>query len=403
MSDEHQYLQLLSDIIEHGHRRKTRNGYTLQLAGKQLTFDLKRGHIFPLITTKKMFFRGIFEEWKFFMDGKTDTKELEKVGVNIWKGNTSREFLNSVNSTVATYEEGDMGPMYFFQIYHFNAPYRGCRPEIGYSGQGLNQFEKVIHLLVNDRFSRRIVMTTFNPEQAEQGVLYPCHGLLIQFVVEQDDELTCIMTQRSADCFLGLPYNIASYSLLTYAVCAQVNSRLSVSLTNPPLIPGKLVICLGDCHIYESHISAVKEQLTRQPFPFPSICFVNKQKKQTDLQENRAQENRAQENRTQENRAQENRTQENRTQENRTQENRTQENRTQENRAQENRAQEIIRDELKDDDATNDNATNDDATNDDAKIKEKDTNIFNPNNITWNNVNLCDYQYHPSIKASMVA
>jgi thymidylate synthase len=262
MEGEKGYLSLLKDILEKGHYRETRNGPTFSLFGKHLEFDLRENR-FPLLTTKKMFVRGIFEELAFFMEGQTDASLLSNKGVNIWKDNTSREFLDSVG--LQHFEEGDMGPMYFFQIYHFNAPYFGCKSN--YDGMGMNQFDEVLHLLKTDRFSRRILMTTFNPLQAKEGVLYPCHGITIQFAVENDNELCCHMYQRSADCFLGLPFNIASYSLLLRRMCVLASTEKF------QFVAGKLCISLGDCHIYESHVEAVREQLSREPFPFPQLVF----------------------------------------------------------------------------------------------------------------------------------
>lgn len=262
--NENVYLTLLREVLETGHLRETRNGKTRGLFGKQIDFDLRNNN-FPLITTKKMFMRGIFEELSFFLQGKTDSKELEKQGVNIWKPNTTREFLDKVG--LSHYKEGEMGPMYFHQILHFNAPYEGA--DADYSGKGFDQLEQVIHLLKTDRFSRRMIMTTYNPLQRNEGVLYPCHGITIQFGIEGENELCCLMLQRSCDLFHGLCFNIASYALFMRIICEYVNG--SGGLVGVPLVLGKLTISIGDCHIYESHIDAVKEQLTRTPYPFPTI------------------------------------------------------------------------------------------------------------------------------------
>jgi thymidylate synthase len=265
MNGETQYLNLLQEIAEKGHYRKTRNGNTKSLFGKHLEFDLRENR-FPLLTTKKMFLRGIFEELAFFLRGATNSKCLEEKGVHIWKGNTSREFLDSLG--FSHLEEGDMGPMYFYQIYHFNAPYTNC--QANYSGMGLNQWEQVIQLLRTDRTSRRMIMTTYNPLQASEGVLYPCHGIVIQFAVEGENELCCHMHQRSCDTFLGEPYNIASYSLLVILLCRYLNDTCD---TDFRFVPGKLTISLGDCHIYENHLDSVQTQLTREPFPFPTLTI----------------------------------------------------------------------------------------------------------------------------------
>lgn len=270
MSDgEQQYLNVLREVLEKGHYRKTRNANTLSLFGKHLEFSLKDNTL-PVLTTKRMFLRGIFEELKFFLGGHTNSKILENNNVSIWKPNTTREFLDGRG--LNHYEEGDMGPMYFFQVFHFNAPYEGCRAD--YTNKGFNQFEELIHLLKTDRFSRRMILTTYNPLQAKEGVLYPCHGITIQFGIENDNELCCHMHQRSTDLFLGESWNLTSYSLLVHILCNYVNH--SNNYTGPWLIPSKLTLSLGDCHIYETHVDAVKTQLERTPFPFPKLNIKTK-------------------------------------------------------------------------------------------------------------------------------
>jgi len=262
--EEMQYLQFLRNILSNGHRRNTRNGPVLSLFGGQLSYDLQNG--FPLLTTKKMFLRGIFEELRFFLMGKTDTTMLEEKKVFIWRSNTDRSFLDQNH---LPYKEGDMGPMYGFQLLHFNAPYEGCNAD--YANQGLNQLHNIVDMLINDRFSRRMVMTTFNPLQADQGVLYPCHGLTIQFGIQGENELCCHMYQRSCDFFLGIPFNIASYALLTHILCNIVNEN--VRDNKDRLKVGRLTISLGDCHIYISHLDAVRQQLEREPHAFPQLAI----------------------------------------------------------------------------------------------------------------------------------
>lgn len=267
--EEINYLKLMKDIIQTGNLRPTRNANTYALFGKSLEFDLKNG--FPLLTTKKMFLRGIFEELKFFLSGKTNTKELEDKEVNIWKGNTNREFLD--NNGHQDYLEGDMGPMYGFQLVHFGAKYKGCDHD--YGDEGYNQLNDVINLLINDKYSRRILMTTYNPSQSKEGVLYPCHGLTIQFAVEgkNSNELVCSMYQRSADFFLGIPFNIASYALLVHIICNIVNNNVT---DENKLIPGRLIMFVGDVHVYEGHLEAVNLQLGNIPHRFPWLN-INKQ------------------------------------------------------------------------------------------------------------------------------
>jgi thymidylate synthase len=259
---EEAYLDLLEEILQEGDYRKGRNGGTSSLFGKTLTFNLKDE--FPLLTTKKVFFRGVVEELLFFLRGETNTKILENNKINIWKGNTSKEFLESRN---LTYQEGDMGPMYGFNWLHFGAQYHGCHGD--YTGEGMNQLEKVIRLLKEDPFSRRIMMTTYNPLCAEEGVLYPCHGIITQFYIREYEGIkyvSCCTYLRSNDMFLGSPFNIASYALLTYLICKKLGSDYQ---------PDKLVMQIGDAHIYESHFEQCKEQISRREkiFPFPQITI----------------------------------------------------------------------------------------------------------------------------------
>jgi thymidylate synthase len=262
---EEQYIDLLQKIMIRGHKRKTRNAVTYSIFGTSLTFDLSDG--FPLLTTKKVFMRAIFEELKFFLLGQTDSKILEAKGVNIWKPNTDREFLDSVG--LSHYKVGDMGAMYGFQLLHFNAPYKGC--DANYNGQGINQLKYAYDLIKNDPASRRIIMTTYNPAQVMEGVLFPCHGICIQFYVEDDNRLSCSMTQRSVDTFLGLAFNISSYALLIYVYCTLLNN--DSTYTGPKFKPGRLIMFLNDVHLYEQHIEQAKLQASRTPYQFPTLAI----------------------------------------------------------------------------------------------------------------------------------
>lgn len=263
-NDEMDYLNLLEKILLVGDRRQTRNSITYSLFAEKLNFDLKLG--FPLLTSKKMFLRGIFEELMWILRGQTNSKILEDKGVNIWKANSTKEFLDSVN---LNYEEGDIGNMYGFQLRHSGTDYNGYDKQ--YSNLGFDQVKYCLNLLKNDKFSRRIMMTTFSPNDSHKGVLYPCHGIVIQFYVKEKDNLnylSCHMYQRSADMFLGVPFNIASYSLLVYMICHILNKDIEIKQT---FLPDKLTMSFGDIHIYDSHIENVKEQIKRQPFSFPQI------------------------------------------------------------------------------------------------------------------------------------
>jgi len=235
------YLDIMKDIVFYGDRRKTRNAETRSVFGKQLRFDLSS---FPLLTTKKLSLRIIFEELMFFIRGQTNTTILEKKNINIWKGNTSRKFMDDNDKKHLT--EGDMGHMYGYQWRNFN------------SG-GIDQLKYVIETIKYNPNSRRIMMTSYNPEQAEHGVLYPCHGIVIQFYVS-NGKLSCHMYQRSADWFLGVPFNIASYALLTYLIAKHCDLGVN-----------ELLISFGDCHIYEEHVTLCSDQLLRCTLKLPTL------------------------------------------------------------------------------------------------------------------------------------
>ena len=260
------YLDLLKEIKLNGHKRVTRNATTYSLFGKTLTFDIYKS--FPLLTTKKMFLRGIFEELKFFLLGMTDNSILKNKGVHIWDGNTTKEFIEKCG---LDYMENDMGCMYGYQWRHFNAPYKDCKTD--YTGMGYDQLNDVIHMIKTDPFSRRLLMTSYNPIQAKLGVLYPCHGISIQFYVEINNDtmhLNCLMNQRSGDSFLGIPFNISSYALLIHFICNHINCMGGV-INKTKIYPGKLMMVFCDVHIYEEHMEAVNTILSRQPYMFPQI------------------------------------------------------------------------------------------------------------------------------------
>jgi len=260
--DEYGYLNLLREVFEHGKEKEGRNGTTKSLFGKTLSFDLRKG--FPLLTTKKMFFRGIVEELLFFIKGETDTKKLEEKQIYIWKGNTSREFLDSLGMTER--REGIMGPMYGFQWRNFNGDYNeetGKTTGEEKGNKGIDQLKDVIYNIKNDPNSRRILMTNYNPCQSKAGVLYPCHSIILQFYVDENFlDMTCY--NRSQDLFLGTPFNIASSALL-----------LSLIAKVCDLIPRHLYLNLGDVHIYNSHLKSVEIQLKR-PASKPPKLKINK-------------------------------------------------------------------------------------------------------------------------------
>lgn len=255
--DEIQYLDLIRNILENGKSRDDRTGTgTISVFGTQSRYSLRNGTM-PLITTKKTFWKGIVEELLWFISGSTNAKELSARGVKIWEANGSREFLDNLGFTDRP--EGDLGPVYGFQWRHFGAKYRGV--DADYTGEGVDQLAEVINQIKNDPFSRRIILSAWNPSDLDKMVLPPCHTL-VQFYV-QDGELSCHLYQRSGDVGLGVPFNIASYSLLTHMIAKVCG-----------LSTGEFVHTIGDAHIYKNHIDALKLQLTREPYQFPTVKFV---------------------------------------------------------------------------------------------------------------------------------
>ena len=252
--EEFQYLNLIRKILDNGSEEKTRNGITKVLFGETMRFSLKDG-IIPILTTKKTAWKTCLKELLWFIRGSTSNRELKEQKVNIWNQNSSREFLDSRN---LDYEEGDLGPIYGFQWRNWN-------------NEGIDQIEGVIKSLKTNPNSRRILVTAWNPSVLPdtsksfsknilngKAALPPCHAFF-QFYVS-NSKLSCQLYQRSADVFLGVPFNIASYSLLTMMV-AQVCG----------LEVGEFIHSFGDVHIYSNHIDQVELQLRRKPKKLPTI------------------------------------------------------------------------------------------------------------------------------------
>lgn len=268
--EEQMLLSTMRDILSSGHRRSNRTGVdTLSTFGRQFEYkmaeriDPKTGRSsfrFPLLTTKRMFIRGVFGELKWFLHGGCNSKDLEKKGINIWKGNSSKEYLDSVG---LPYEEGECGPIYGFQWRHFGANY--IQGKTDYTGEGIDQVANVIESLQADPYGRRHIITGWAPHQIKEMALPPCH-ILYQFYVEEKDDqkyLSLMMTQRSADMFHGVPFNVASCSLFLLMMAHRVGMK-----------PDRFIHNTGDSHIYENHIEAVNEQIQREPCMFPFV-FIN--------------------------------------------------------------------------------------------------------------------------------
>jgi thymidylate synthase len=211
----------------------------------------------PLLSTKKVNVEAVMEELLFFIRGDTDTRKLEAVGVNIWKENTSKQFMEKIG--LKNIPIKFMGPMYGYQWRHFNAPYN---PNNDANIGGIDQLADVIHLLKTDPYSRRIMMTTYNPSQAREGVLYPCHGIITQFFIEDNGSLSCQTYQRSADFCVGVPFNMASYGILIHIIAHIVDRK-----------PGRLIMIFGDTHMYSKHDSLANVQLSRETMMYPECKF----------------------------------------------------------------------------------------------------------------------------------
>ena len=230
---ERQYLDLLAEVLDSGARKTDRTGTgTRSVFGRQLRFDLAGS--FPLLTTKKLHLKSIVLELLWFLRGDTNVKWLQERGVSIWN-----EWAD---------ENGELGPVYGYQWRHWRTP----------AGGEIDQIKGVVDSLKKKPDSRRHLVSAWNPADVDRMALPPCHALF-QFYVA-DGRISCQMYQRSADLFLGVPFNIASYALLTLMV-AQVTG----------LKPAEFVLTLGDTHLYLNHLEQAREQLKRSPHPFPRM------------------------------------------------------------------------------------------------------------------------------------
>ena len=286
--DEHQYLQLIEHIIQNGDWQEGRNGRTKSIFGHSMRFSLQNGTM-PIITTKKTAWKTCLKELLWFIRGSTDNRLLKEQGVHIWDANGTREFLDSRGLT--QYDVDELGPIYGRQWRHFNKPYI-CNQErkkveetyhktgdvqvIGMYRQiheeGVDQLQQIIDALRDpqQRTSRRLILTAWNPQQLDQMALPPCH-VLCQFHVRNGNQLSCALYQRSCDVALGVPFNIASYCFLTHLLAHHCG-----------LVAHEFVHFMGDCHLYEQHVEPIQTQLQRVPFAFPKVSFGEKREKIED-------------------------------------------------------------------------------------------------------------------------
>jgi dihydrofolate reductase/thymidylate synthase len=265
--EERQYLDLCRTIIESGAVKGDRTGTgTISIFGAQMRFSLRDG-AFPLLTTKRVFYRGVLEELLWFLRGDTNADHLASKGVHIWDANGSRAFLDSRGLTKN--RVGDLGPVYGFQWRHFGAEYTDC--DADYTGKGYDQVRQVIETLRSDPNDRRMIISAWNPAALQDMALPPCH-MLAQFYVNDKRELSCMLYQRSCDMGLGVPFNIASYALLTAIIAKATGLAL-----------GDFVHTLGDAHVYTNHVDALKQQLDRTPRAFPRLLIKGDREYVEDL------------------------------------------------------------------------------------------------------------------------
>ena len=256
--DENQYLNLIEDILETNEEFVGRNGKTLAVFGSAMHFSLENNTI-PYLTTKKLAHKTCLKELLWFIKGSTSNKKLKEQNVHIWDANSSREFLDSRGLT--DYKEDDLGPVYGFQWRHFNGDYVDCDSD--YTGKGIDQLNYIIEQLKNPetRNSRRLIMSAWNPCQIDKMALPPCH-VLCQFNV-LNNKLSCSLYQRSGDVGLGVPFNIASYSILTHLIAHHVG-----------LEAYEFIYYLGNAHIYDDHIETLKTQKDIIPYRFPTLTIA---------------------------------------------------------------------------------------------------------------------------------
>ena len=258
--EEKQYLDLISDILYNGSLDEGRNGKVLSVFGKTMRFSLQNNTI-PILTTKKVAWKTCLKELLWFIKGQTNNKILQEQNVKIWNANASREFLDSRN--LQHLQENDLGPVYGHQWRHFNAEYKDCNTD--YIDKGIDQLQYIIDNLKDkeNKYSRRLVMSAWNPCQLDEMALPPCH-ILVQFNVSYGNKLSCALYQRSGDVGLGVPFNIASYAFLTHLIAKHCN-----------LEPYEFIHNIGNAHIYKDHISVLSEQKNRKTYNFPKINIKN--------------------------------------------------------------------------------------------------------------------------------
>ena len=252
--EENQYLNLIDDILSEGTKEEGRNGTTFTAVGAAMHFSLNDRRV-PFLTTKRLAWKTCLKELLWFIRGETDNRLLQAQNVHIWDGNSNSNSNSNSNGRA----DGDLGPIYGFQWRNFGGEY----PATDASKKGVDQLQSVIDALKDpeQRTSRRILISAWNPCQLSEMALPPCH-VLMQFHVTDGTRLSCSLYQRSGDVGLGVPFNIASYSMLTHLLAHHCD-----------LDAHEFVYHLGNAHIYDDHVEALKEQGRREPHEFPRIAI----------------------------------------------------------------------------------------------------------------------------------
>lgn len=254
--EERGYIDLLIDTINNSEKKQTRNGDVYSRFGTMITFNNLNNN-FPLLTTKKMFIKGIIEELLWFLKGSTNSFELQNKGIHIWDLNSSREYLDSIG--LYNYKEGELGPIYGWQWRKFGKPYGND----GNDNEGIDQIKYILEELMKPDNSRRAVLTAWNPTQLKEMALPPCH---ITYTFYKDSKgLSCLMNMRSSDLFLGLPFNIASTALLTRIIAEVLHLNTNT-----------ISIVSTDAHIYIEHLDAIHKQIQNPILPMSSIQINKK-------------------------------------------------------------------------------------------------------------------------------
>ena len=264
VTEETGYIELVKRVLSKGEPRDDRTEVgTISVFGEHLRLNIE--HSFPLLTSKRVYWKGVLEELLFFISGKTDTKLLEEKGVNIWKGNTSRESLDK--SGLTRFKEGEYGAVYGYNWRHFGKPYTPLleRDERYQESGGFDQLYFLVESIKRTPTSRRHYVTSWNPTTLGEVPLPSCH-VSYQFYVDSKDRLSCQVYMRSCDLFLGLPFNIASYATLTYMI-AKLTGKT----------PYELIFSIGDAHIYSNHIEQCKTLISRTQRPLPQLVITGEQ------------------------------------------------------------------------------------------------------------------------------